>query len=1418
MIGYDSQNTLVFNFINSTEACDNKKRGKDKEEKADEEEWKENAYDWRRAQWTSLPYPGGAAHQGRRFDTENCFLSSDRKFMVPSYEPDGEGGFSIWDHDLRTWTHVRNDKECSCHEEEVEHGGKFKVKKDKKKLRFKYPTLFAVVYQSYREKGARHGGASLPGVEEAIDTVVIQWKDRNDRNHLTGIQLLNHKVHSCHDIKIGRDVLPPDLTLAASPNNPDHYTFHNTPRKYKSEGDHGSRCENTTLFLFGPNGSGWFNISIADRPSPKPVDILYGHQGDIKGGFHTLPSLEADHPRAVYYGGQLWIFGKNQQGVGVWSIDTSNSKNHYEITAQSQGGPSPGRLTCASCGDGIIVYGGCDRAEDCSTNLRPGERGQIEGNAPVSIYKPGVRNGEDEDSSHESDTSSNSNTSFNSSTDINSNSIPFSSTNGGGGSGSGGSNGSDSGGSNDSGSGGSSGSGSGGSNGSGSGGSNGSDSGGSSNSGSGGSNGSDSGGSNGSGSGGSSDSGSGGSNGSGSGGSNGSGSGGSSDSGSGGSNGSGPDGSNGIPGVIIPNNPYPNPDTSGQVLIGTSQALGPSIAPTTTVVTTSGPVPLPTNGDVPEGAKTSGGQRNLLAILGGILGFLLLLALVSLIFLAAKKRRQEVPDEASGKSDDMERVSPDGVFEGESDMPTLIPVAPPVHGRDPSGPGNPNADGEVIEAGRKRKEPTNTQQEHYEAGHVTHEESSTSSTAKRSSKAKFFMGGGDYKPPLRRPSPTPIASALLITTTGSKTEVEDDSLETVKVVPRDDHTGLIIADVVIAADAAATRHSKDSRIGESSSNTTTTKTTKTIMTTNGTSSTSTTAVKGSKPVVGETEEIMSFDIITGSTETGHNRFKSTNRKNMNIPESSSAIYQGGTTSTSSAISVSHTANGSQTIISSGKTTVGEHIAGGMAMATSAVVVGTAVVGTGSQQSKEQVIVQRQQQLPPTIHKTQITLKLSIIRYERSDAAQATPLAKPGTLMFSQVEMLEGVQDIHIPGSTFSHARDSSKVTGQESGLPSPVVPGPSGAASSTESEPRERALRWMKNESQWKREAAILQHLRSDLYTAELFTLYSLPTFVEYRFVSVMGPFTCTLESYIKGRKGIYSSDQAPTPEEQALALRGPLTNTEIKSMTDSIASAIKWCHDQHIVHLSLTPTSIFLQEFYSEPDGQGGYRTSAYSPYSSKTPGETSSRDSAAPRVEQRWKLWNFSHSRFIGEAVDLSMDMTPYTSPEILVASRHRMQKSSQSTTTTETENPNKDTTVVTTISPEGMVTKTTTAKSSSSGMTVITNQESEKLMASTTMDMWSLGQVVYEMHTSQPMFTSDNDALEKLISVLEKDDEDEVNDLDKAKAHDKIRQQLQAQIKKIEEIQEHGAREVITGLLEMRQERRLDYDEVRSLYLDI
>ncbi|KAF9365184.1 hypothetical protein BGX34_011079 [Mortierella sp. NVP85] len=484
---------------------------------------------------------------------------------------------------------------------------------------------------------------------------------------------------------------------------------------------------------------------------------------------------------------------------------------------------------------------------------------------------------------------------------------------------------------------------------------------------------------------------------------------------------------------------------------------------------------------------------------------------------------------------------------------------------------------------------------------------------------------------------------------------------------------------------------------------------------------------------------------------------------------------------------------------------GTHVVSGI-LPVAAIGAGAIAASQHSHHSKEKLAAQTQQE-PHQVPKTQITLKLSIVRYERSDAAQATPHAKPGTTMLSQVEMLAAAPEINIPGSAFSHVRDSSKATGHEANLASPVVPGPSAIASSSESGPRERSLRWMKSEYQWKREAGMLQHLKSDQYVAELFNLYALPTFAEYRFVSVMGPFTRTLESYINERQG--NPTPNPTPRQAELAAQGPLTLTEKKSLTESIASALKWCHEHHVVHLNISTASIFMQEVYSEPDGHGGYRFLGYASYSNKTAHAAST---TAPRIEQRWKLWNFSHARFIGEAVDLDMDMTPYTAPEILDALHCRDGKIS-TTTTSEIEDPNKDTTVTTTVSSDGKVTKTTKTTTKSSTTVVSSGQaDTEKLMAVKSMDMWSLGQIVYEMHIAQPMFTTAKDAFIKMSGEPEHQHGD---DSHQGKAHVlRIPSDVR---EKIERIEDRGARVAISGLLDMQPERRLDQDALRNVYLE-
>ncbi|KAG0248695.1 hypothetical protein BG011_009999, partial [Mortierella polycephala] len=864
------------------------------------------------------------------------------------------------------------------------------------------------------------------------------------------------------------------------------------------------------------------------------------------------------------------------------------------------------------------------------------------------------------------------------------------------------------------------------------------------------------------------------------------------------------------PAGVFPIVPYPNPETSSQILVGATPT------PTGPPTTTPNVGVLPTN--APDGAKTSGGgsSKNIGAIIGGIFGFLALIALIALLFVAAKRRRDRDNDSLVEAGDGEPHngggagvLGPDGFVGtpggpndltksptagpgGNSDMPALAPVAfgavvpnrgtgdqgSNEHNTNPHG-SLPHSNGpsgaETIASKHKRKESINAEKLQMPQKDQAHDSTENLNInpmliGKRPVGTNFFgNGSGNHRAPPRRPSHGLLATP--ITTAGSKTEVVDDKNETsVNHNSMESKTTNNGETTEVVDDRNATSVSHNGMESKTTNNGETTTTTSTTTTTTNTA--------------GHRSGLNDVISSTGGTSM-----------TMNSADSTSNRHQDGTSSEALMSSVSQK-----------NTLMG--IAGGAAVATG---MAAMMTSTGKkEQSRPTPQIIQHQQASQDIQRTQITLKLSIIRYERSDATQATPFAKPGTLMFSQVEMLDGSPECSIPGSAFSHVRDSSKVTGREAGLPSPVVPGPSAAATSSESEPRERSLRWMKNESQWKREAGMLQHLRSDQYIAELFTLYSLPAFAEYRFVSVMGPFTRTLESYIKVRKGIHPPGRSPTPEEESLALQGPLTTYEIKSLTDSIASALKWSHDHHVVHLCLSPASIFLHELYSEPDGNGGYRMSTHSAYSNRSYGASTTTDSVAPKIERHWKLWNFGHARFVGEAIDLGMDKTPYTSPEILMASR-RQQRTSQSTIQTEPQEPNTDTNLTTTVSPDGVVTKTMTSKTVSSKTTTVSSQSSEKLMASATMDMWSLGQIVYEMHTGQPMFSSDEDALVKLSSALEeRADAGESDD-------DKIQKQLQDQFQEIEKVEDADARKAIKGLLEMQHEKRLDHEQLRAIYLD-
>ncbi|KAF9121359.1 hypothetical protein BG015_005855, partial [Linnemannia schmuckeri] len=317
--------------------------------------------------------------------------------------------------------------------------------------------------------------------------------------------------------------------------------------------------------------------------------------------------------------------------------------------------------------------------------------------------------------------------------------------------------------------------------------------------------------------------------------------------------------------------------------------------------------------------------------------------------------------------------------------------------------------------------------------------------------------------------------------------------------------------------------------------------------------------------------------------------------------------------------------------------------GGFRIPGGAIIVGAGakLIGNNHQSTTTTRVVGGGQLTPAeqAANKTQITLKLSIMRYERADAASAVPAAAVGTVLFSKFKMI-GAGAVNIDDTAYSHVEE-------------------------TKGTQAARTVKWMKVEPHWKREAGMLQHLKSERYISELYTLYSLPTFAEYRYVSILGSFSRTLESYI----------QTET-----------LSSQQIRQMTLSLSDALRWCHEHHVVHLNVRPASFYLEGVpgADAKDGNG----------------------------QLVWKLWNFGHARFVGETVDTAADAN---------------------------------------------------------------------VLASVSMDRWSLGLILYELHTKKAYFSSSNFAEFQLTS-------------EDGAAFEPA----------LEAIQENDARQAIRGLLETDPEK--------------
>ncbi|KAG0362121.1 hypothetical protein BG005_006616 [Podila minutissima] len=129
-------------------------------------------------------------------------------------------------------------------------------------------------------------------------------------------------------------------------------------------------------------------------------------------------------------------------------------------------------------------------------------------------------------------------------------------------------------------------------------------------------------------------------------------------------------------------------------------------------------------------------------------------------------------------------------------------------------------------------------------------------------------------------------------------------------------------------------------------------------------------------------------------------------------------------------------------------------------------------------------------------------------------------------------------------------------------------------------------LKWYMTEMHWKREAALLKHLKSPIFVVELLESYCIPALQiqanSYPFVNAMGGCSSLL------------SDLGPVR-----------TSQHARSILRSISGAVDWCHRHGVVHLNLQPGSFFLE-------------------------------DGIDPKAEDAsWKLWDFTCARFIGEAI---------------------------------------------------------------------------------------------------------------------------------------------------------------------------------------
>ncbi|KAF9192878.1 hypothetical protein BGZ51_004641 [Haplosporangium sp. Z 767] len=230
------------------------------------------------------------------------------------------------------------------------------------------------------------------------------------------------------------------------------------------------------------------------------------------------------------------------------------------------------------------------------------------------------------------------------------------------------------------------------------------------------------------------------------------------------------------------------------------------------------------------------------------------------------------------------------------------------------------------------------------------------------------------------------------------------------------------------------------------------------------------------------------------------------------------------------------------------------------------------------------------------------IQLQVIRYEVQDAHLISPHGPTGRLVLGTYHIISpprSARSSKAQGGASQGIARSGTVLVRRSRLGSPSSSGrnsPLGDLAEdssmllTDAENQHtfeaETLKWYMTEYHWKREAALLKHLKSPIFVMELMESYCIPALQSraytYPFVNVMGGCSSLL------------SDVGPIK-----------TAHHARAILRSISAAVEWCHRHGVVHLNIQPGSFFLEEGID-------------------------------PKAEDAsWKLWDFTCARFMGEPI---------------------------------------------------------------------------------------------------------------------------------------------------------------------------------------